>query len=132
MPDRGWRPFHRSRLRYDAAFRAEVEYCVEKGLPHSHLLGGPLEWDTDDREKMIAFMLERSERCSLCGTSGWEWEEDWFGYEPVVTTCHGCELKDMGREDAQGPGSSIVLVPKAEAARLRAMPKKAPRRRNSG
>jgi hypothetical protein len=87
-----------------------------------------LEWGDDDREKLIAYMLERSDRCGMCGTAAHEWEEDRFAYEPIVSVCHGCELKDLAREDAQGPGTSIVLVPPSEAARMRAMPKKAPRR----
>ena len=89
-------------------------------------------WEPDDRDKLLAYMLERGSKCSMCGVSEWEWEDDWFGYEPIVTTCHGCELKDMAREDATRPGSSIVLVPKEEAARLRAMPKQVPRRRHRG
>lgn len=120
MPDRSGRPFHRARLRYDPAFAAELEYCYEKGLPHSYLLGGPLVFDDDDRDKLRAFMLERGERCNLCGTADWEWEADRFAYEPVVEVCHGCRMKDMMRDEATQPGSSVVLVTKERAQQLHA------------
>ena len=107
-----------------------MQYCHEKGLPHSHLLGGPLEWEQDDRDKLVAFMLEQGDYCSLCGTSEWEWEEDPYAYEPIVHFCKGCGLKEMSSEEAHDkPGASIMLVPRDEAARLRARPKQAPRRR---
>lgn len=121
-------PFHRERLRYDPVFAAELEYCYEKGLPHSYLLGGPLEWQEDDRAKLQALMMERSTKCTMCGTHSWEWEEDRYAYEPMVEVCHGCMLKDMMREEATQPGSTITLVPKAKAAKMRATPKQAPRR----
>ena len=128
MPDGGGRPFHRARLRYDPAFAAELEYCYEKGLPHSFLLGGPLEWSADDRAKLRAYMLERGERCSLCGTAEWEWEQDRFAYEPIIEVCQGCQKKDLMREEANQPGSSVVLVSKQKAAARRAARKKMPRR----
>lgn len=120
MQRRPGRPFHRSRLRYDGAFRTELAYCFEKGLPHSHLLGGPLKWTPEDRAKLVAYSLEAAERCAMCGTASWEWEEDRFAYAAVRQTCMGCQQKDLLRDDdtPNPPGTSIVLIPKEQAERL--------------
>jgi hypothetical protein len=101
-------------------------------LPHSYLLGGALEWDQDDRDKLMAFLLEQGDYCSMCGTHGWEWEEDPYAYEATISYCKGCAIKDMSQEEADKPGASVLLLPAAEAARLRAKPKQAPRRRDRG
>lgn len=82
---------------------------------------------------MLAFTLERSTACQLCGTSEWQWEEDPGAYEAALHVCPGCQRKDWLREDqgdAKAPaGSSIVLLPRARAEWLRQNPKKPPRRR---
>jgi hypothetical protein len=106
-----------------------MSYCHEKGISHSHYLGGPLEWDRDDRDKNLAYMIERSTRCQMCGTAGWEWEEDRFSYEPMIEVCFGCQQKDLMREEATQPGTTILLVPKEEAAKMRAKPKHGARSR---
>lgn len=81
----------------------------------------------------MAFMLEQSDRCQMCGTSEWQWAEDPNAYEAAVHVCPGCARKEWIRED-QGDskpqaGSSIVLLPRARAEWLRNNPIKRPRRR---
>lgn len=89
----------------------ELEWCSDKGIPHSELLG----WSDDDRSKLMAHLLERNSRCSHCGTAGWEWAEDRRAYHPETYVCQGCYMLDVAKEDDGGdrtPGSRIVLVPK--------------------
>ena len=45
--------------------------------------------------KALAFMLEKSARCDMCGTAEWEWEADRRAYEPVEKFCMGCYLRHM-------------------------------------
>lgn len=94
-------------------------------------LGGNEGWTADDREKNLAFMLDKSERCTMCGTAPWEWEEDRFAYEAMIETCQGCQMKDSMQEDAAGGGQSVVLVPRLQAAMMRLMPKLGARRRKT-
>ncbi len=86
----------------------EMSYCYEHGISHSEFL----EWAPEDRAKTLAFMLEKAQRCDMCGTAEWEWEENRFAYSPEEKFCMGCYLKHMaGEEGAQMPGSTIVMVP---------------------
>lgn len=65
--------------------------------------------------------MESGERCSSCGTSPWEWDEDSFAYMAVRQTCLGCQRKDLMRDEEEGKapaGSSVVLIPRAAADRL--------------
>lgn len=67
-------------------------------------------------------MLEKSERCAMCGTADWEWKEDRFAYEPVERFCHGCYLKSAAQENdphKNKDGITIELLPTrtVEAAR---------------
>lgn len=95
-------------------------WCSEHGLPHSALL----DWDPEDRAKLVAYLLEQSSKCQSCGTAEWEWEEDRYAYEAAVHQCWGCYVKEFSREDAEGMlGARITLVPKDIAARQRDMPK---------
>ncbi|CAB4194547.1 hypothetical protein UFOVP1264_2 [uncultured Caudovirales phage] len=94
----------------------EVQWCSDHGLPHSSLLS----WDDQDRAKLVAFLLESSSRCSMCGTAEWEWNEDKYAYEPINKQCWGCYRKEMAREESDTlPGSTITLVPKHHAEHLR-------------
>lgn len=77
-------------------------------------------------------MMERGTKCTMCGTHAWEWDQDRFAYEPMVEVCHGCMLKEMARENATDPGQSITLVPRERAAKIRATPKRVPRRAQRG
>lgn len=133
MPGGAERPFQLARLRRDGAFRTEVLYCYEHGIPHKEFLA---RWDPEDRAKVVAAAIEKSERCTLCGTADYEWQEARDAYEPVLTECQGCAHKQRFQEGnpqaKDAPGMSVRLVSRAEADRLRFDPKVAkrgPRRR---
>ena len=76
-------------------------------MPHSEFLA----WDVDDRAKAIAFMLNEQEKCALCGTADWEWEEDRFAYEPVLHQCWGCYYKSVYYDSLgkPAPGTTVEL-----------------------
>lgn len=57
-------------------------------MPHSEFLA----WDDEDRMKALAFLMEKAERCQMCGTAPWEWEQNRHAYEAVEHFCHGCYL----------------------------------------
>lgn len=61
----------------------------------------------------MALLLEKSERCDMCGTASWEWEENRFAYEAVDHFCQGCYLKSVysDQESTSLPGTNVVLVP---------------------
>lgn len=99
-------PFYRKRLRYDSRLYLELSLCHEWGIPHSEFLN----WSTEDRSKAIAFFYEKNERCDLCGTAEWEWQEDKRAYAPVEEFCMGCYLKSITGENS-GAGTTIRLVP---------------------
>lgn len=103
----------------------EMSWCSDHGLPHSALL----DWSNDDRAKLAAYLTESGQRCSMCGTAPWEWEEDRFAYEALPIQCHGCYLKEIGREEDMQPGTHMSLVPKRRAQQIRDTPKRAPTRR---
>lgn len=104
----------------------EMSFCNSSGMPHSAFLA----WDEIDRAKALAFEIEKSLRCSMCGTAPWEWEEDRFAYAPVQSTCTGCAIKEStAHEQDSQPGMTIELVPKAEAKRLAEKPNYRTKRR---
>jgi hypothetical protein len=79
-----------------------------------------LEWEAEDRAKLVAHLLEQGSKCQSCGTAAWEWEEDRYAYEPSVHQCWGCYLKEFARDDIQGvAGGRVILVPKHVAAKQR-------------
>lgn len=115
-------PFQLRRLRYDSTFATEVAYCHEKGIPHSEYLA---RWSNEDRAKVVAYSIHKGGQCSLCGTHEYMWVEDPYAYEAIKKYCPGCARKDaVANDDQQTPGTHVVLVPKEEAARLRANPGK--------
>ena len=71
-----------------------------------------MEWPEEDRAKALAFAIEKNNKCGLCGTAEWEWEEDKRAYTPVESLCMGCYLKSQ-LEDESGhqPGTTIKLIP---------------------
>jgi hypothetical protein len=79
-----------------------------------------LRWDASDRALVSAVTLERADKCQSCGTSGWEWAEDPYAYDPVLVTCPGCQRKEiLAADDTPRPkGTTIRLVGKHMAARL--------------
>jgi hypothetical protein len=107
QPGAGRKPY-RGRLRVDGAFYLELQFCDEHGLPHSQFLS----WDPSDRSKAIAFVMEKAERCVMCGTAAWEWAENRRAYEPVEHFCQGCYLKAVANDDPRAqPGITIELLP---------------------
>lgn len=108
-----------------------MQFCTEVGLPHSKFL----EWSVEDRMKTVAFLLEKADRCALCGTAQWEWEENKRAYQPVEHHCPGCYLKHVaGEEQAMMPGTTIRLVSSnsPELAKAQAKAKKAYEDRHRG
>lgn len=96
-----------------------MSYCHERGLPHSHFLGGPNRWLPEDRAKTLAFVQERAERCSRCGTAPWQWADDPYAFEPILEVCEGCQKLEAMDTDNKPLGAVKRLVPKAVARRLR-------------
>lgn len=86
-----------------------MSFCCEKGIPHSVFL----QWKPEDRAKVLAYLLEKAARCTMCGTAPWEWEENKFAYTPVEELCQGCYRKSV-YQDTEGrslPGTNVKLVP---------------------
>lgn len=102
-----------------------MEWCAEHGLPHSAFL----DWPDEDRAKLIAYILDSKGRCSTCGTSQWEWDNDQFAYEAMRHTCKGCMILYAAEEDNdRSLGSRMVLVPRRRAQEIAANPKRIRRR----
>lgn len=135
LPDRHQRPFQRRRLRYDQTFANEVAYCEDKGIPHSVFLGrvvGPDDpyWLPEDRAKIIAWRLEKAEKCTRCGTADWEWDADPDAYTPVAQRCMGCHKINVASEEFSRDRSvQVVLMRQAVAAVLARRPRRRPQRR---
>lgn len=111
MHERVRDPSYRARLRYDSAFKLEVSYCVDKGIPHSEFLN----WSSQDRAKTVAYIMEYGLVCSMCGTAEWEWEENPHAYSAEEEWCKGCYTKSVASEDAgKMPGTTVVLKPSSE------------------
>lgn len=129
MQSRAGRKPYRARLRVDGTFFLELQYCNEHGLAHSAFL----QWDPADRAKALAFVMEQAERCVMCGTAPWEWQDNGFAYEPVEHFCKGCYLKEVANEDQRShPGLTIELskTGTAEAARRQLKQQQAYERRH--
>lgn len=94
-----------------------MEYCLDAGIPYSEFLE---RWSESDRALVSAAIMEKSSRCSGCGTSEWEWGEDPYAYHPIFHTCPGCQKKEiLGDDDTpRAKGTTVRLVPKAVAERL--------------
>lgn len=102
------RPFYRNRLRVDPGFKLEISYCVEKGIPHEEFL----DWEPESRAKVLAYLLEQGEQCQLCGTAGWEWEENKYAYDVQEVFCPGCYRREVSNDGSDKlPGTRIELVP---------------------
>ena len=87
-----------------------MSFCNEVGIPHSVFLQ---KWSPEDRSKARAFMIEKAQRCSLCGTAPWEWEENKFAYTAADDFCRGCYQKAVfsDQESNNLPGTTVKLVP---------------------
>jgi hypothetical protein len=86
-----------------------MQYCYEHAVPHSKFL----EWDPEDRAKVMAYAMEAAQRCSMCGTAPHEWEENKFAYTAVEEFCQGCYQKSVfnDTEGSSLPGTNVRLVP---------------------
>ena len=86
-----------------------MSYCHDKAIPHSEFL----DWDPEDRAKVIAFILESTERCSLCGTAEWEWKANKHAFTAVDHFCPGCYMKSIYSETVGSslPGTNVKLIP---------------------
>ena len=116
MHEGAGRPFYRNRLRVDPSFKLEIGYCVEKGIPHEEFL----DWEPESRAKVLAYLLEQAESCQLCGTAGWEWEENRFAYDVQEVFCPGCYRKEVSANvDNKLPGTRVELVPATKELRDR-------------
>lgn len=99
---------YRGRLRTDPSFYLEQKFCNEHGLPHSEFL----EWDPSDRAKALAFEIEESLRCAMCGTAQWQWDENRYAFEVVPHDCPGCYQKEYLQDSAdKRPGRTLELQP---------------------
>lgn len=92
-----------------------MSYCVEKGIPHDQFL----EWEPVSRAKTLAYLMEQGDTCQLCGTAGWEWEENRYAYDVEEVFCQGCYLKEVSSEGDRLPGSRIELIPVTKSLRDR-------------
>jgi hypothetical protein len=91
----------------------EISYCVDKGIPHEQFL----DWEPESRAKVIAYLLEQSGSCQLCGTAGWEWEENKYAYDVQEVFCPGCYRKEVSAPGDKLPGTRIELVPATKELR---------------
>lgn len=77
-----------------------------------------------DRTKMLAFALEKAERCVMCGTGSWEWDPAVGGsrhaYEPVEKFCPGCYAKAAMRHMDAGRNSDGITIELARNDRSQA------------
>ena len=86
-----------------------MTYCSEHAIPHSQFL----EWDPEDRAKVLAYLHESSMRCAHCGTAPWEWEENKFAFTAVDEFCQGCYQKSVfsDTQSSSLPGTNVKLIP---------------------
>jgi hypothetical protein len=96
--------------------RAELDYCVPLGIPHSVFLG----WSDADRGYALAWQANKRATCSGCGTRADEWAEDGDAYISDHYTCQGCARLaeeqasnlDRGPDDTPRPGQHAFLTPR--------------------
>jgi len=84
-----------------------MDYCGPAGIPHSKFL----EWDEDDQDKAISWMLDQRFRCPHCLTYPDEWLDDEGRrmdpppYHAASSRCYGCvtleELREFIRQDVK-------------------------------
>lgn len=55
----------------------------------------------------------------MCGTAGWEWEENRYAYDVQEVFCPGCYRKEVSAEGDKLPGTRIELVPVTKELRDR-------------
>jgi hypothetical protein len=90
-----------------------MRYCHDHAIPHSRFLE---EWSGEDRDKLVAYLVNEGDRCSQCGTKESEWEQNRFAYVAETHLCMGCYITDAENEnnrDSEGksmPGTTVKLV----------------------
>lgn len=113
-------------LRADPELRAELDYCVPLGVPHSVFTGrvvdpqrGDPAWLPTDRAYALAWGELKRATCPGCGTRADEWAEDDDAYIGDHTYCEGCarlaEEKNNIPRDPEGnprPGMHTYLAPR--------------------
>ena len=79
-----------------------MRVCESYRIPHSHFLGGPLEWTQTDRDKALWYQRRKAETCPSCGTHPDDWDPDKGGHPnawiPADHHCKGCQRLEMARE----------------------------------
>lgn len=91
--------------------------CEQYRIPHSHFLG----WDSDDRNKAIAWHVFQSEACSHCCTRAEDWDPTRGGrrdaYLAEIRDCPGCAVTESAtqtlraRQEQGQAGLRLVLRP---------------------
>lgn len=96
--------------------------CVAHGISHSHFLGGPPVWTSEDRDKAVWYEIHKREACPSCGTRPDEWDPAKGGHDHAYTAelhkCWGCVEKAKAEKkitDQLGPGITARLVRNLEA-----------------
>jgi hypothetical protein len=85
---------------------------VDHAIPHSEFLS----WDEEDRDKVLAYLIEEGDRCQTCGTKDSEWAKDRYAYVPETHLCMGCYLQAAATDalrDSNGKtmdGTTVRLV----------------------
>lgn len=88
------------------------------------------DWSMEDRSIVVAVTMDKAERCSGCGLTAQDFEDDPLAYEAVQVVCPWCAMKDRARDaeetDTSAPGASIKLLPSKIVEALRSMKAKRP------
>lgn len=78
-----------------------MEVCEKYRVPHSVFL----RWDSDDRDKAIAFHVRQRSRCPSCGTRPEEWDPKQGGdpaaYTASLKRCRGCQAVQLEQESLE-------------------------------
>jgi hypothetical protein len=90
-----------------------MAYCYERGIPHSHFL----DWDPDDRAKVMAYYFWSSEICPHCNTRNSDWVDDNNRflddptYEMTTIKCYGCGEMERMRDSLPNDLKGVYVVP---------------------
>jgi hypothetical protein len=99
-----------------------MDYCGERGIPHSTFLGSrrPGVWTDDDQDKAIAWQRHKKAICPGCGTRAEEWSDDRHAFVGDQVRCLGCEVLEQERENVPegAKGVHVRLVTHAHGIEL--------------
>lgn len=111
-----WREGVAHRVATDAELRVELGLCDRWGIPHSHFLGGPLEWSELDRAKALAYVAYESTRCPDCRVREQEWNPDLGGNrDAYIGDSRRCETCRRAEDESE----NIHTLPEAERKGLK-------------